>query len=198
MKIQFFIFAFAMAIGLGSVAQGDNGFRPSVSVSYVYFCGSTYHQSSLPQHIITDNGSRLYGHAVMLDADLWSISKHLSAGVHLAGWDASYMNSSTNEFISTPAFHYGIDFKCHLMPDSRRMDLCLAAQLGSYWSAHISPSVEYGASLRLAYRIAGHWGVFAETGWGRYYFSYRDSNGHVLPVAYPANTTLKGGITYRF
>ncbi len=112
-----------------------------------------------------------------------------SSYIELYGNDAS---SLSGDIVKCPGLHYGIDLHFAFLPNNKVLDININGMLGSYWAPHISPQVEYGASISATYYPLQHWGLFAETGWGKYFYTSD------FPQIYHGHTMAKAGVSYRF
>lgn len=198
MKKAFFIIAMAASMTFGAAAQNSDAFMPVVNLGYTYYNGLTIPRDGGSRYSIVDRTIHLSGSAIMIDADLWRVTRNISAGLHLGVMEAAYNRISTREDVVVPGLHYGIDMRLHLLPDARRFDLCFAGMLGSYWSKHATPLPEYGASIVLTYYPLAHLGVFAEAAWGQYFYAEHDPYGNITNVITYGTTMFKAGISYRF
>ncbi len=156
--------------------------------SFMYIESLVYSPYAANASIISENSEHLWGYAIMLDADLWQLSRNFSAGVHL-GFSPSSYRIVTNEH-SSLGVHYGIDLSYNMLPDCDRWNVSINGTVGSYWAFYKMPYLSYGASLRAEYYPLKHFGFFAELGWGKYLFTSHAT------VRY-GETMAKIGLSYR-
>lgn len=186
----------AASMTFGAAAQNSDAFKPVVNLGYTYYNGPTIPRDGGSPYHIVNRTKHFSGSAVMVDADLWRVARNVSAGLHLGVMEAAY--NTPSEVVVVPGFHYGLDMRLHLQPDTRHFDICFAGMLGSYWQKHATPMPEYGASIALTYYPLAHLGVFAEAAWGQYWYAARDPFGGVMNIITSGTTMFKAGISYRF
>ena len=195
MKKKCFIILF-LVINVISFAQ-DNSFQKEIRASFMYIDALTWSPYSSSTSEIRENTKHEWGYALMLDADLWHLSRNFNAGLHLGFSPSSY----SQPIYSTPSateerpmigVHYGMDISYNMLPDCNRWNISINGTLGSYWTLYKSPQVSYGASLRVEYFPLKHFGIFAETGWGKFYFTHQNAS-----LIYYGETMSKIGLTFR-
>lgn len=171
-----------------SIAQ--NVQNKSIRASFMYIESMVYSPYATSPNVISESSEHLWGYAIMLDADLWQLSSNFCAGVHLGFSPSSYRIVALE--YSSIGVHYGIDLSYNILPDCNKWNLSLNGTIGSYWAFYKMPYVSYGASLRAEYYPLSHFGIFAELGWGKYYYTSQSSS----TVTY-GETMAKVGLAYR-
>lgn len=196
LKIAIAALALLAGISLGSCNAQD--FSPSVRVGYEFINAMTM-STHAPQNVITSNNTLYSGFAITVDADIWKLSNRCSLGGHLGYSPSSYikpydssMQNLSGDLVECPGLHYGIDLHFSILPNNKMLNICINGSLGSYWAPYISPQVEYGASISATFYPFEHWGVFAETGWGKYFYTSS------FPQIYQGHTMARAGVSYRF
>lgn len=186
-----FIIAAAMLFG-NCVAQESKSSK-SLRASFMYIESATLSYGSIPGEIRSYT-NHVWGYAVMIDADLWQLSRNFTAGIHLGFSPSSYDRGAASSSASPTVVgvHYGVDLSYNLLPDCNRWNLTFNGTLGSYWTVFTSPHVSYGASVRAEYFPLDHFGVFAEIGWGKYYFTRQE-----FSTLNYGETMAKIGLAYR-
>ena len=137
-------------------------------------------------------------------------AKHVSFGAYLGGTLCEYAYPSTTTYTAivngisygketTPFLRYGIALSAHILPmagiDSKYWDVELKGFVGSVYQKHITPQAEYSLGLGVAFYPLTHWGLFAESLWGKHVFNHE---GIGLPELATGNSMVKCGFSYRF
>lgn len=191
MKIYPFFIALLLFSCATTVNSQESDFRKSLCVSFGYAGFSNYSSA-----VTTYSGNQnVWGYCILADADIWRLTDHMSAGVHLGIGPSSYTTSPySGNSVWTPGIHYGADLHCHLLNNNNsRWDIALNGMIGGYWTLHVSPMLEFGASMSVTYYPFDHFGIFAETGWGKFAFTH-----NVVSYVYRGDTMFKMGLCYRF
>ena len=97
----------------------------------------------------------------------------------------------------TWAFRYGVTVSAHVLPlagvDSKMWDVELKCSAGSYFQKCMTLQSEYSIGVSVGFYPLKHWGIFAESHWGKFVYSMP----HYYVVMH-GNTMVRGGISYRF
>lgn len=199
MRTKFLILLFAVVTTVCCNAQNGRNIR----VGYTFIDAMTIAPGALTsQDYLRSDAVLNSGYAVMVDFTLFEFAKRMSAGGHLGfspscyhmvgvtGSDGAVIGGKLEFF---PGLHYGVDVQCELLSDAERWSLVMRGMLGSYWTLYSSPQVEYGLSVSFSYSMFKNWGLFLETGWGQYSYTYPNT-----ALLYRGRTMLKGGVFYRF
>lgn len=205
-QIRIAVAALVLLMGnsLCSICIAQNGIN-AIRISYTLMdgpirVGNTTSTGSL----IRSDNTLLFGYSINIEADLLNLNSRLSLGAHIGYSPSAYLKPaqpvvqlSPAEYIWFPGIHYGVNLHYNLLPDNPHWDLSLNGMIGSYWTLHLWPAVEFGTSISATYYPIEHWGFFAETGWGKYNYTCPNSLSGTA-IEWYGHTMAKAGVSYRF
>lgn len=184
-------------------AQEEQKYR-TISLSYGYI-GYGFGQgesiignTSIPIQLAT-------GSTIMLDADIWSINKYLTAGFYIGLGPGYYKDLSENygdptdpwyDISTVVSVRYGLSANLHLLSlfgiEGNEVDLSIKGRFGGYWTLYRTSQPEYSVGISFAYYPIKRLGIVLENSWGKYAYS------HSTGIMIEGNSMLNAGLIYRF